>query len=502
MDERKTMKEENRPFGRRTVLKTIGGSVIFGGAASGVVSAQTAITVPDDYSSIQAAINHAAAGDVIFIKNGTYEESLLVYTDDLTIRGESKGGVIVDASNETGRGIEAQAPGLTFESFTLIGTDDSSAGYGLKLEPGSDNASVSEVTVNDSRRTGIDLHGLTGATLEDVHVEGTDSGNGIALTDCHDVHVTAASTTENGWGGCALYTSGAFVDAGLSNITVENSTFFGEPAGLYAQDSGGTGPTGFSDLTVSNNKFTDNFIGVLNQGGHLEVRDSVFEIPEEVSGQRRQIYFFDGGVGQIVGNEVQGNHRVGILLDGTGTSATVNDNEVTGTGPRTDGWAENGIQVSRGASATILRNTVEGHWWNYNDFVSSGIIIFGSEDVSVQHNTIKNNDLSVALFGDNNNALHNTIDVDIAPTVPDDDRKDRGGGATGDEVLHYGVMVSGDNNGVRQNSITATDGEVGIYIYNGSDRTKLIRNILEGWDEGIDDQGDETKLPRPFDPEE
>jgi nitrous oxidase accessory protein len=38
----------------------------------------SAITVPDDYSSIQQAIDNAVAGDVILVRNGTYHENITV----------------------------------------------------------------------------------------------------------------------------------------------------------------------------------------------------------------------------------------------------------------------------------------------------------------------------------------------------------------------------------------------------------------------------------------
>jgi hypothetical protein len=74
-----------------------------------------------------------------------------------------------------------------------------------------------------------------------------------------------------------------------------------------------------------------------------------------------------------------------------------------------------------------------------------------------------------------------------------------------DNISHFGVMVSGDDNGVRQSSVTGPGGdasEAGIYIFADSARTKLIRNAISGWDDPIVDEGDDTKLPKPFDPED
>jgi len=42
------------------------------------VRGASTITVPDDYSTIQEAINNAAEGDTVFVKAGTYYEHVVV----------------------------------------------------------------------------------------------------------------------------------------------------------------------------------------------------------------------------------------------------------------------------------------------------------------------------------------------------------------------------------------------------------------------------------------
>jgi hypothetical protein len=56
------------------------------------------ITVPDDYSTIQAAINHANEGDTIFVRNGTYDEGLSL-KKSLTIMAEGKINTIIERLN-------------------------------------------------------------------------------------------------------------------------------------------------------------------------------------------------------------------------------------------------------------------------------------------------------------------------------------------------------------------------------------------------------------------
>lgn len=68
--------------------------------------AAAVIVVPDDYATIQAAINAANSGDTIYVRNGVYIENLEVGKDSLTLIGESKdafinGTLLINADNVT-----------------------------------------------------------------------------------------------------------------------------------------------------------------------------------------------------------------------------------------------------------------------------------------------------------------------------------------------------------------------------------------------------------------
>lgn len=292
--------------------------------------------------------------------------------------------------------------------------------------------------------------------------------------------LTNATVTSSG---AIVATDDDFVIAG-QDLTVDGSR--GSPV-IY--NDGYSGEIYGNTLTVDDIDDSPTY-GILVEGGDVDVYDNTVDAVDDLTKQFIAVGFEGGATGEASRNEITGRHRVGIVARDPETDVDISRNTIVGVGPVSSGWAENGIQVSSGATGTVKHNTVNDHWWNKNNFVSSGIIVFGSDDVTIQNNTLTDNDTNVVLFGDDNNAIHNTIEVTIAPTDPD-----------GNDVLHYGVWVSGADNGVRQSSITASDGDVGIYIFGGSDRTKLIRNDITGWDESIVDTGDDTKLPKPFDPD-
>ena len=70
------------------------------GALSSVFTIQKVkagtITVPDDYPTIQEAIDHASMGDTVFVKAGTYHENVEVNKSMLSLLGENMATTIID----------------------------------------------------------------------------------------------------------------------------------------------------------------------------------------------------------------------------------------------------------------------------------------------------------------------------------------------------------------------------------------------------------------------
>ena len=71
-------------FGFWKIGVTIALTILFLAVATAIASAAT-IYVPDDYPTIQAAVDAANAGDTIIVRDGTYIENVNV-NKQLTIR--------------------------------------------------------------------------------------------------------------------------------------------------------------------------------------------------------------------------------------------------------------------------------------------------------------------------------------------------------------------------------------------------------------------------------
>ena len=99
----------------------------------------------------------------------------------------------------------------------------------------------------------------------------------------------------------------------------------------------------------------------------------------------------------ISGNTIRDYQKTGILAKGP-VGATITDNTVTGSGP-IDYIAQNGVQISLGASATVKGNTVSGNWYTPVSYVACGILLYQASGVKASGNTLFANERNQCNFG-------------------------------------------------------------------------------------------------------
>lgn len=76
------------------------------------------LRVPQQYHTIQAAVDAAKQYDLIMIAPGVYHEAVKINAPHLTLRGEDRGSVILDGDFKRDNGVEVQANDTVVENMT------------------------------------------------------------------------------------------------------------------------------------------------------------------------------------------------------------------------------------------------------------------------------------------------------------------------------------------------------------------------------------------------
>jgi len=193
-------------------------------------SADDALRVPDDYDTIQAAVDAAEPGDLILVGPGTYEEAVNVETDELTIRGLDRNEVILDGGFEKDNGIR------------VVGAD------GVAIE----NMTARNYTNNGFFWTGVEGYRgsyLTTYRIGDYGVYAFDSTSGLLE------HSYASGSPDAGF-----YIGQCFpCDAVIDDVVSEYNGL-----GYSGTNSGG-------DLLIVNSTFRFNRAGIVPNSGSYEL---------------------------------------------------------------------------------------------------------------------------------------------------------------------------------------------------------------------------------------
>ena len=106
------------------------------------------ITVPDDYSTIQEAINSAKAGDTVLVRKGTYNETVLM-DKSLVLRGLD---FPLINPHQRGSPITINAANCIVDGFEVTNSSRSSSEAGIKVQynSGGNNTIINNIAYNNS----------------------------------------------------------------------------------------------------------------------------------------------------------------------------------------------------------------------------------------------------------------------------------------------------------------------------------------------------------------
>jgi parallel beta-helix repeat protein len=354
-----------------------------------VIAAPNTIWVPDNYTTIQEAINMANEGETILVEAGTYYEHVIV-NKPLSLVGENKQDTIIDgsgaetivniiASNITLSGFTIQNGGLGIylwgsSNNVISGNDVSNNGHGIYLSYSGDNV-VSGNNVSENEH-GIYLEGSSYNTL--TGNDASNNGHGIYLSYSGDNVVSGNNVSENEHGiylegssyntltgndasnnngyGIRLYHSGSNV---LSGNDASNNGY-----GIYVDDS-------------DNNIFSGNVLPNNEYGIHLSYSGSNVLSGNDASNNGYGIYLWGSSNNVISGNDVSNNgHGIYLSYSGdnvvSGNNVSENEHGIYLWGSSNNIFFQNNFINCTEPSSSIASvdswdNGVEGNYWSdYN----------------------------------------------------------------------------------------------------------------------------------------
>jgi len=281
------------------------------------VSAATVINVPQDYPTIQQAIDAASAGDTIQVDRRSGESQSVYYErlvidKELILVGESRETIIIDGGG-TGTVIRIQADNVEIRGFTIRNVDQKYSGirangysyvtianntiekskYGISLLNSNYNTATQNLLFNNSA-AGISLSESVGNNISDNGV--SEGAYGIKLSSTNATFVVNNTVADTSYG---IYL------ADSSNDTVDKNT-------LLRNGVDGIFPHASHDIIVSNNEISESAYGI-----QLYSSDTITVLDNDATDNDYGIYLVYSGPSNTIENNTISRNTWGVTLYGS-----------------------------------------------------------------------------------------------------------------------------------------------------------------------------------------
>ena len=205
------------------------------------------LNVPEEYSTISAAVANASPSDTVFVKNGVYHENVLIDKSLLLLGENSENTVIIgEGTVNNGNVLTLAADNVTVEGFTIKSVDYATAKqYASGVNIGGDNCTVrgnnventfwgvlcpiqsftliTENNITDNLKEGIRFYGGSLNTISSNFIAG-NAASGIAIEGYSNV--IYGNTIKNNTRGIGLGSSYSVVFANVISDNSESGIYF------------------------------------------------------------------------------------------------------------------------------------------------------------------------------------------------------------------------------------------------------------------------------------
>jgi parallel beta-helix repeat protein len=311
------------------------------------------VHVPEDYSTIQEAIDAVAGGARILIGPGTYEENLVI-NKSLTLKGAGREQTVIKSAQEGHPVVQVESDSeieVVLEGLEITGAYGLCADWPDRCPIGLVVMGSAQVTLINStvsgNRWGLDVRGSAQVTLINSKVSG-NRHDGLEVKDSAQVTLENSTVSDN----YGLYSDGLEVwDS--AQVTLKNSTVSGnEYDGLEVWDS--------AQVTIEGSTFSGNGVNGLDVSGSARVT--------------------------LINSKVSGNEYDGLNV--------LNFAQVTIEGSTFSGNGVNGLVVMGSARVTIEGSLIEGNGTDEScrdGWICNGIVVMDEAHVELSNTTIRNN---------------------------------------------------------------------------------------------------------------
>ena len=444
------------------------------------------IIVPDDYSSIQDAIDHANPGDTIIVRDGTYVENINVSKDNLTIRSENGSeSVIIKAADPDEDVFKIVSNNINIYGFTIErATGIRKAGiyihkstscnvsnnifkgnwYGIRLNHALNNNLINNILVSNSK-VGIYLEC---SSDNNVLINTLDSNNdGIFLRYSSNNYLAHNTMIFNSYSGIGDYRS--------SDNIIVNNTVKGSDIGfylIYSED----------DILIENRAYENNYSICIDRSSKIIMRKNEMvdnEFNFDVRGAGPSDFYHDiDNSNTIDGRPIY--YFTKYNAPNNGRDFEISD---------ATGFSDAGFVALVSCSNVTVKNL------NIHDN-SVGILLVNTTDSRISNNTLTNNKMGIYLGSSSrsNTMIHNIVnDNEYGIYLWGYYLNDRPVSAT-DNIIAYnivkrngdGILIlhRSDRNTITNNIISFNKGR-GIWMYSSNRDVITLNNISYNEEEGI-----------------
>jgi parallel beta-helix repeat protein len=371
--------------------------------------------VPEDYPTIQDAINAAINGQTILVAPGTYIENINFLGKAITVKStDGPGTTIIDGryfmSVVTFNNSEASTSIL--EGFTLI-NGDAYWGAGVRCIGSSPTIKNNSITQDCVSNKGWGIY-LVDATNTTIYGNTITNNYDAALYLCNSAKniITANNVSNALWlqgSPTNTITTNSFGSGGIT-ITgdepshwntqiIENNAVNGKPIYYYKNnDIGGDVASDAAQIIlVQCSNFTLQNLTITNVTRGIQLAYSMDNTisMNTIAANEYGIFVECSSENTIANNTIINNHD-GICLENSCTT-TISGNTITHN-------TDNGVILAGSSTSIISENTITDH--NY------GINLYISSNNEITHNLLKNNSqsgISVDFKSSNNHLYHNNF---------------------------------------------------------------------------------------------